>query len=490
MKTDDSIRQALADLPNDLSETFFRILRKSEEYGKSYQRRILELITIAHRPLTAEGLRDALSVVPGDAVWNPSNRVNDVHSILTCCGSLLTIDEEEWTIRLVHHSVKQFLLGGFKDSANIAITIDSANRTMANIIVTYLNYGVFGTQLSTTVVPQIMTTSAPSQIIRSTLGLSSSVQSLALKVLKSRKQPDIDIRKTLAETSKPFGPRSVDEFHFYSYAKAYWLQHIFCISEQEPLIYDLLRKVFKDNVININATDEDGRTPLLLAARNGYQTIVKLLLDSDIIDADLKDGEGRMPLSWAAENGHEAVVKLLLDKGAELEPKDNGGQAPLAWAAGNGHRAVVKLLLDKGAKLQHKDSGGQTPLSWAAENGHEEVVKLLLDKGAELEPNDSGGRTPLSLAAENGHEAVVKLLLDKGAELEPKSSSGRTPLSWAAENGHEAVMKLLLDKGAELESRSNSGETPLSLAAENGHEAVVKLLLDKGAELESKLAVA
>src|SRR5271156_4505788 len=182
-KTDESIRQALSDLPKDLSETFSRILRRSEKSGKSYQRRILELVTVAHRPLTTEEIREALSVVPGDAVWNPARLLNDVYSTLTCCGSLITVDEEELTIRLVHHSVKQFLLSGFKDLTDITFTIDSANRKMADIIVTYLSYGIFETQLSTMVVPQIMTGSAPSRIIRSTIDSSSNVRSLALMFL-------------------------------------------------------------------------------------------------------------------------------------------------------------------------------------------------------------------------------------------------------------------------------------------------------------------
>ncbi|KAI9768828.1 MAG: hypothetical protein M1840_004642 [Geoglossum simile] len=250
MKTDDATLQALADLPKDLSETFSHILLRSEASGKPYQRRILELVTAAHRPLTIEELREALSVVPGDIVWNPARLLNDIFSTLTCCGSLLIVDEEELTVRLVHHSVKQFLFSGFKDSNNIAYTIDSAKREMADIIITYLSYGVFGTQLSTMVIPQISAGSAPFRIIRSTLESSSSVRNLTLKLLKSRKWPNCDIGPILAETSKLFNSRSVDKFHFFSYAKSYWLQHILCTSDQEPSMYDLLLRLFQGNIVD------------------------------------------------------------------------------------------------------------------------------------------------------------------------------------------------------------------------------------------------
>lgn len=50
-----------------------------------------------------------------------------------------------------------------------------------------------------------------------------------------------------------------------------------------------------------------------MAAANGHEAVVKLLLDTQKVDVDLKDSNGWTPLSMAAENGHEAVVKLLLD---------------------------------------------------------------------------------------------------------------------------------------------------------------------------------
>jgi ankyrin repeat protein len=412
-KTNEAIRQALVDLPKDLSEIFSRILRKSENLGKSYQRQILELVTVARRPLTTEELREALSVVPGDTTWSPARLLNELYSTLTCCGSLITVDEEELTIRLVHHSVKQFLLSGSKDSNGIPFTIDSAHRKMADIIVTYLNYGIFGTHLSTKVVPQIMTASAPSRIIRSTLDSSGNARSLALKFLHSRKQLNYDIGKALAGASKHFKPRSIDEFHFYSYAKSYWIHHTRYISVQKPVVYNLLVELLKGEVVDANTVDEYSWTTLRWAAQNGHEAIVMLLLDSGKVDANSKDQYGYTPLWWAAQNGDEAIVKLLLDSG--------------------------KINADS------KDQHGYTPLWWAVENRHQAILKLLLDSGkVDADSGDQTGRTPLSLAAQNGDEAIVTLLLDTGkVDIDSKDQNGYTPLSWVAQNGHEAIVMLL-----------------------------------------------
>jgi len=75
----------------------------------------------------------------------------------------------------MHYSVKQFLLSGFKDSTNIVFIINSVERKIVDIIITYLSYGVFKTQLSTIVVPQIITRLALSTIIYLTLDSLSSV---------------------------------------------------------------------------------------------------------------------------------------------------------------------------------------------------------------------------------------------------------------------------------------------------------------------------
>ncbi|KAH6879551.1 hypothetical protein B0T10DRAFT_374886, partial [Thelonectria olida] len=52
---------------------------------------------------------------------------------------------------------------------------------------------------------------------------------------------------------------------------------------------------------------------------------------------DPKDSYSRTPLLLSARKGHETVVKALLGKGADMESKDNfNDQTRLYWAATNG----------------------------------------------------------------------------------------------------------------------------------------------------------
>jgi ankyrin repeat protein len=62
---------------------------------------------------------------------------------------------------------------------------------------------------------------------------------------------------------------------------------------------------------DINAKDNDGRTALHLAAENGHEAVVQLLL-MHMVDVDVKDND---------ENGYEAEVLLLLEYKVDVDAK-------------------------------------------------------------------------------------------------------------------------------------------------------------------------
>lgn len=60
-----------------------------------------------------------------------------------------------------------------------------------------------------------------------------------------------------------------------------------------------------------NPFDAEGRTPLMVAARDGRDDLVRLLLEAGA-DPTLADGVGETPLITAAAHGHAEVCRLLL----------------------------------------------------------------------------------------------------------------------------------------------------------------------------------
>ncbi|KAF7556192.1 hypothetical protein G7Z17_g1663 [Cylindrodendrum hubeiense] len=244
---------------------------------------------------------------------------------------------------------------------------------------------------------------------------------------------------------------------------------------------------------HINRKDNIGSTPLTLAAIQGHERAIRLLLG---IQAETWDSPCLLEpssLAWAGKNGHDEVVKLVLEASkVHANSKDGSGTTPLAVAARFGHVEVVEFFIQANrVDANSKDNCVSNCLALAARHGHDQVVKLLLGlPGVRSNSKDRHGSTPLSLAAKGGHEKVVKLLLESNSRhVNSRDKHGMSSLSLAAMGGHEEVVKLLLQAPRiDADSKCISNMTPLILAARNGHEDVFKLLLDTGA-VQPRVAV-
>ena len=243
-----------------------------------------------------------------------------------------------------------------------------------------------------------------------------------------------------------------------------------------------------DNGGMIDVSDNNGVTPLMIAALWGRLDYLTLLLDARA-DINIAAKRGRTALHMAAESREGAeCLKELLARGAGINVKTRNRYTPLHIAACNGNTETVNALLDADSiEVSGKTNNGSTALHLGACNGHSDTVKLLLKAGIEVKEKDNDGGTALHVAACNGHSETVELLLKAGIEIKEKDNNGLTALHIAACNGYSDTVGLLLKAGIEVNEKTNNGWTALHLAAHNGNtETVMALLVGDGIKVNEK----
>lgn len=236
----------------------------------------------------------------------------------------------------------------------------------------------------------------------------------------------------------------------------------------------------------------DGRAISLFAMLwNLNREFVNELLDCYTCE----NGQITTPLIIAARNGEEKVVSILLSKfRINLEQtgtvKFDGfvleGATALWCAAGAGHLSIVKLLLDHGANVNHATKTNSTPLRAACFDGRLDVVQCLVEYGADISIPNKYNNTCLMITSYKGHSEVVHYLLEKGANPDSTAHCGATAMHFAAECGHlEVVQDLVRFNGKQIPNDYKM--TPLLVAAECGQSAVVEFLATKVEVKEDKI---
>ncbi|OWS68884.1 ankyrin repeat domain-containing protein [Polynucleobacter campilacus] len=148
--------------------------------------------------------------------------------------------------------------------------------------------------------------------------------------------------------------------------------------------------------LNPNTVDVNGSPMLVLAIREKSPKVIDLLLGDKNIDVDLSDKNGETPLMMASIDGNLPLVKtLVIGHKAQL---DHIGWTPLHYACAKGQLEVSQFLIANGAIVDSMSLGNTTPLMMAVQSGNEQLVKLLLDKGADLQLRNSQGLTAIDIA--------------------------------------------------------------------------------------------
>jgi ankyrin repeat protein len=252
---------------------------------------------------------------------------------------------------------------------------------------------------------------------------------------------------------------------------------------------------------------EDSNRPYMLTTTaeqvNRRMATMQMLLDKGLVDINAPDKGGFTPLDTAIINGQTAWTEMLLKRGAELNTVGPNGRTPLITAIMSAVKETryFQLLDELLARGADPNAGIDNPIGAgyrvpsplkAAMCGNQtlenrrKVVGSLLAHGARFSVPKGSDAEKMLLAATAGDDAAVTRLLANGVSPNVTDSRGWTPLISAAALDYDPVLKTLANAGADVNAHDALGAHALGFAADNYPDLTdIRLLLDKGADINA-----
>ncbi|XP_071105461.1 uncharacterized protein [Haliotis cracherodii] len=249
--------------------------------------------------------------------------------------------------------------------------------------------------------------------------------------------------------------------------------HLACLGGNKAIVQHLV------SPSNINTRGQHGRTPVMMAAFQGHQSVFDLLVSKQS-DLTLVDIQGNSVLHLACHSGNKAIVQHLVSP-SNINTRGQNGRAPVMMAAAQGHQSVFDLLVSRQADLTLVDKHGNSVLHLACLGGNKAIVQHLVSP-SNINTRGLNGGTPVMIAAFQGHQSVFDLLVSKEADLTLVDKDGNSVLHLACQDGNKAIVQHLVSP-SNINTRGLKGRTPVMIAAVQGHQSVFDLLVSKEADL-------
>ena len=255
---------------------------------------------------------------------------------------------------------------------------------------------------------------------------------------------------------------------------------------------------------NVDQTDGEGMTALMMASRDGALPIVKLLLKAGANPLSA-DREGRTALHWTSWSGNALVGEALLEAGADINAQNREGQTPLMlMILARRSEAALRPLKRADLDITMTDRDGRTAMDLAAANSMPDVLSALINRQQQTSGDSGifgmlhGNKNPIHLskdryginamhqAARQGDLETLTLILSASdANVNERNDAGETPLLVAARAGAVGCVEKLLSVKADPNRPGKNGETPLCEAARLGRLVIAELLIRAGADINA-----
>jgi ankyrin repeat protein len=229
-----------------------------------------------------------------------------------------------------------------------------------------------------------------------------------------------------------------------------------------------LREVLDISISEINSPDVLGRTPMWWAVLRNDHSYVHILIEYGA-NMENSDSEGVTPIMLAAEYGDYDMIQLLLDNNAAIQGCTRNGGIIWHWARNvelpqEEAALVLDSLISRGADLNQVSFDGETALHAVSYVGGSEKTSLLVERGADINAQDEFGYTPLMFTMGGGRSAMAACLIKFGARVDLKNSYEGTILHTAIRTGFIGPWKVLREaalcgllKEVDVHAKDNDG---------------------------------
>lgn len=175
----------------------------------------------------------------------------------------------------------------------------------------------------------------------------------------------------------------------------------------------LLAKAPEARLLDITAPN--GKSVLMVAAKRGDSTFVRLLVASGV-DVSKQTSTRGNALMFAALGGHVDVSQFLVEQGVPIDAQGDNGWTALTIAVAKGHNDLLRWLIEQGADINTPDIYRWTPLMRAINNQQHDSAEILLDSAdVLLDMRDEAGNTALHHAVIMKNHRLVRRLVLAGA---------------------------------------------------------------------------
>ena len=210
------------------------------------------------------------------------------------------------------------------------------------------------------------------------------------------------------------------------------------------------------------------------------KTKIEKLIDSGI-DINTTDEKGRSLLFSLAAKKKIDSIKILIQKGIDLDLEDNYGHTVLTDVMSRSDGLMMRFLLDNGVSVNHINSSGRTIFHDAALEENFKVIQILMKYRPDFNIKDFYGKTVLFDAVEGGNIGIIREVLNHIDDINLVDAHGCSVLFNAVLKDSPEVTQILVSHGIDVNIVDNMKQNALFNAIVRGSQNsdIVNILISK-----------